>query len=257
VHYGEHPPRPELAPYVKCLWELRGDASTEVERVVPDGCCEIVLNRADPFRGVDNDRVQPRLMLVGQIPRFIRIQPTGVVDLLGIRFRPGGLFPILGVPMAELTGERVDLADVCRRLRHDLAGADRDGAERVLLGRLSRRPSRTAAAIRVIEATAGGARIGELGGGARTLERAFRREVGVPPKLLARIVRFQGVIHDVELNARLDWAHLALDHGYYDQAHLIRDFKHFAGLAPGRYFASKHPLADFFSGVSDLSNPGA
>lgn len=255
MKYREIKPRPELAPYVRCLWELTGTGS-DIERVVPDGCCEIVLNRADPFRGVDNDRIQPRLMLVGQIPRFIRIQPTGTVDLLGIRFRPGGLFPFVGVSMAELTGERIDLGDVCRRLRRDLEGASRERVEAILLDRLRKRPSRVDEAVAAIETTRGDLRIGSLG--TRTLERAFRREVGVPPKVLARIVRFQRVIHAVEATARLDWAGLALDCGYYDQAHLIRDFRHFAGLSPARYFRSEHPLADFFSGiVSDLSNRDA
>ena len=254
MNYSEIEPRRELAPFVKCFWRLEGSPDEPaVERVVPDGCCEIVLNRADPFRGVEAERIQPRLMLVGQIRRFIRIQPTGRVDLLGVRFRPGGMFPFLGVPMAELTDERIDLGDVCRRLRRDLEGADLEQVEERLLDRLGRR-GRVAGAVRLIERSGGEVRIGDLGS-ARSLERAFRKEVGVPPKLLARIVRFQQVIRSVERTARLDWARLAVEAGYYDQAHLIRDFKHFAGMTPGRYFASEHPMADFFNGVSHSSNP--
>jgi transcriptional regulator GlxA family with amidase domain len=88
-----------------------------------------------------------------------------------------------------------------------------------------------------------------VGVNGRKLERLFRRDVGLSPKLLARIVRFQNVIATVERNARRDWAALALDCGYYDQAHLINDFRRFAGMSPVRYFATEHPMADFFSGV--------
>ena len=256
MEYAEVAPRPELRPYVKCLWTLRGDGSAgRVERVVPDGCCEIVLNRADPFRGIDSGSLQPHAMLVGQIPRFIRIQPTGAVDLLGVRFLPGGLFPFLRVPQSELTEQRIDLADACAPLRRELEGADRDAVERALLGRLDARRARVGPFVERIVGTRGRVRVGDLGIGARTLERRFRREVGLSPKRLARILRFQAVIHAVEATATFDWAGLALDAGYCDQAHLIRDFRDLAGMPPGRYFAEEHPMADFFSGVSGLSNP--
>ena len=257
MNYTEIEPRAELAPYVKCYWRLQGDGPGAVERIVPDGCSEIVLNRADPFRAVDGDGIQPRLMLVGQIRRFLRIVPTGAVDLLGIRFRPGGLYPILGVPMAELTDLRIRLGDASARLERELEGADLDRIEETLLRMLRPRSGTVTPSIRDILARNGDVSIASLGTSARTLERAFRREVGIPAKLLARITRFQGVIRAVEETARLDWAGLAVDCGYYDQAHLIRDFKAFSGLSPSRYFATEHPMSDFFTGVSDSSNPPA
>ncbi len=264
MDYREIAPRAELAPFVKCFWLLSDSSpSVGVERIVPDGCCEIIVNRADPFVGVDQQREQPALMLVGQISRFLRIRPTGVVDLLGVRFRPGGLWPFVDVPQAELTDERPDVGDVCRLLRRALEegawggrgrGSAIGGLEEVLLARLVRRRSHAAAAVALVEASGGRARIGDVaaqaGASARTLERMFSREVGLSPKLLARVVRFQAVIAAVEGTRRLDWAELAQRCGYFDQSHLIRDFRAFSGLSPARYFATEHPMGDYFSGIA-------
>ncbi len=241
MEYEEFVPRSPLRDHVRCIWRLRGTGGG-VERILPDGTCEIVLNRGDPFR--HDGRVQPRTMVVGQMPRFMEIEPTGVVDLIGIRFRPGGLFPFLSAPMSELTGGWADLGDIDRALRRDLEGAR--GPEEALLARMRPANGAVAAAVAMIERGAG--RIDRIASGVgmhpRRLERAFAREVGLPPKTLARIVRFQGVLRGFG-----DWAALAQACGYYDQAHLIRDFREFAGESPTAYFARRHPMSDAFTGA--------
>ena len=187
VEYREFVPRSPLRDYVRCIWTMRSDGGG-TERLLPDGTCEIVLNRGDPFR--HEGRLQPRAMVVGQLARFMEIEPTGAVDLVGVRFRPGGLFPFLRAPMAELTGTWADLRDVDRRLRLE------DGIEEALLDRL--RPANGAVARAVAAIERGEQRIGRVADDAgihpRRLERMFLREVGLPPKMLARIARFQGVL---------------------------------------------------------------
>ena len=84
------------------------------------------------------------------------------------------------------------------------------------------------------------------GRSARTLERRFAREVGLAPKLFARVIRFQRVLEHIEKNAPVDWARLALDAGYFDQAHLIRDFRTFAETTPERYRREAHAMSDLF-----------
>jgi AraC-like DNA-binding protein len=66
----------------------------------------------------------------------------------------------------------------------------------------------------------------------------FRDQVGIPPKLLARLVRFDNVMRRARASASTPWAELALEHGYYDQAHLVRDVRRFTGLTPTRARAS-------------------
>jgi AraC-like DNA-binding protein len=181
-------------------------------------------------------------MVVGQMPRFMEIEPTGAVDLVGIRFRPGGLHPFLRAPMTELTGAWADLGDIDRSLRRDLEGVR--GPEEALLARL--RPGDGAVAAAVARIERGEQRIDrvakDLGLHPRRLERLFAREVGLPPKTLARIVRFQGVVRGTG-----EWAALAQACGYYDQAHLIRDFREFAGEPATAFFARRHAMSDAYT----------
>jgi len=289
VEYVELPPRAELRPFVRVLWSLRAVAEAgppvdRVERVVPDGCPEIVVNRGDRFRRVAADgrgHRQARILLVGPIRRAIGLEPGGVVDLVGIRFEPGGLFGVLGMPVHELADVDVTLRVVAPGLRDGLVDAVRErdlggaigGLERALLEQIGRR-RRVArsgasgvvrAAVEVMRGTPplgfdgvdGVAR--RLGVGRRALERVFRREVGLSPKTLQRILRLQGVLAELEggRGPRMGWADLALRHGYADQPHLIRDFRILAGTSPGRFLAEQRGLAGFFdpAGPSRSSNP--
>jgi methylphosphotriester-DNA--protein-cysteine methyltransferase len=104
--------------------------------------------------------------------------------------------------------------------------------------RLERLDPLAMAAVRDLLAAGGARRVSEVGGrlgvSARTLERRFRRQVGMGPKLFARLARFQEVLR--QGSGRTDLPGLALDAGYYDQPHLLRDFREFVGLAPREYF---------------------
>lgn len=239
MEYQESVPRSPLRDHIRCIWTMRSKGGC-VERVLPDGCSEIVLNRGDPFR--HEGRIQPRAMVVGQMPRFMEIEPLGVIDLVGVRFRPGGLFPFLRAPMSGLTGRWADLKDIDRGLPGALDG----DIEQALLGRLNPANGAVAAAVAAIER--GEARIDRIARAVdvhpRRLERMFLREVGVAPKLLARVVRFQRVLQGLG-----PWATVAQACGYYDQAHLIRDFREFAGEPPTAYFARRHPMSDAFTGA--------
>ena len=79
------------------------------------------------------------------------------------------------------------------------------------------------------------------------LERRFLWEVGLTPKRLSRIVRFQRAI-DLLRTTDERWAAVALDCGYYDQAHLNREFRDFAGQSPGQYLGTEQPMAERFLG---------
>lgn len=87
----------------------------------------------------------------------------------------------------------------------------------------------------------------------RQLERGFLREVGVGPKLLCRILRFQQVFRAVDRNDA-GWAGVAADCGYYDQAHLIRDFQQFARQAPSVLLAQASPLTQSFTRKERMSD---
>jgi AraC-like DNA-binding protein len=266
MRYCEIPPNPRLNAFVECFWTLEGDGpSTDAtpERILPDGCVELILNFGERFSQHTDGRraLQPRHFLVGQMSGPILISPNGSVQLLGIRFHPGGTSPFLRVPMNELTDRIAELGSLSSELECELLRAAEQASsllekmsavEAVLLARLLR-GSYDSAAIRLaarIVRSAGLISIDQLANDAgissRQLERRFMRDIGVGPKLLSRILRFQQVFRAVE---RVDpeWASIAVECGYYDQAHLIRDFNQFAGQTPAVLFSQQNALTESFT----------
>jgi len=167
---------------------------------------------------------------------------------LEVFLAPLGAYTLLGLPMDQLSEQTVDLADVLgadgRRLAEQLreAPAWRHRfalLDEFLLRRLERGPQPAAEigwAWQRLVTTGGLAPIrriaGEVGWSHRHLIAKFRQQVGLRPKTAARLVRFEGVWRRLEQRKPLDWADIARDAGYADQAHLIRDFREFAGITP-------------------------
>ena len=279
VRYHEIQPRTPLNNFVECFWTLAGDGPSTAaapERILPDGCVELILNFGERFSQQvgDTRTLQPRHFVVGQMSGPILISPNGTVQLLGIRFHPGGTSPFLRVPMNELTDRIAELGSISSELERELVGAGEaplslaektSAVEAALLQRLLRGPydsaSTTRFAARIVR-SAGLISIDQIAADAgissRQLERRFMRDIGVGPKLLSRILRFQQVFRAVE---RVDpeWASIAVDCGYYDQAHLIRDFNQFAGQTPAVLFSRQSALTESFtrkSRASHFSNTG-
>ena len=180
------------------------------------------------------------------------------------RFRPFGLSAFLAVPLHELKDRVTPIVDLwdgpAGRLEQALGDArtdaDRAGeAERFFLDRLRSGVDRAIeVTVAAILRARGQARLEPLardtGLSLRQIERRFRDAVGVGPKALSRVVRFQEVLR--RLSGDEPWVDVALDCGYYDQAHLIRDFRDFVGLAPSRFRAAEGDLARQFTSPARL-----
>ena len=82
-----------------------------------------------------------------------------------------------------------------------------------------------------------GALAQEVGWSRRHLVTRFRQQVGLPPKTIARVVRFEGLLRRVAGTGGAAWSRIAAECGYYDQAHMNRDFREFAGTTPTEYLA--------------------
>jgi AraC-like DNA-binding protein len=266
MRYREIPPQAPLNRVVECFWTLEGIAGAEVakpERILPDGCVELILNFGAEFsqHADAGPRLQPRNLLVGQMTGPIVISPTGRVELLGIRFHPGGTLPFLRLPLHEITDQVVELGGVSSGLERDLLRVTAEAAalsekikavEALLANYLANDKHHslpTALAGRIVDSH-GLVSVDQLasdaGVSSRQLERRFLREIGVGPKLLGRIIRFQQVFRAVEL-CNSAWAEVAIECGYYDQAHLIRDFNQFAQQTPAVLFSSQSPLTESFT----------
>ena len=277
MDYREFPPTPALARFVECFWSLqsdRGPESVQPERILPDGCVELILNfgaRFQEHKENDQREDQPLNYMVGQMTRPILIGPTGSVRLLGIRFHPGGAFPLFRIPMHELTNQVVDLAAIAGTLERDLvAGTEAaeslrlkiKAVEELLVDRVRscKHDSWLAGLAKRIVQCGGQVSVDSLateaGVSSRQLERRFLREVGIGPKLLCRLLRFQQIFRAIDRNDS-GWAVTAAECGYYDQAHLIRDFQEFAWQTPSMLLEHSSALTHSFTRKnrrSDFSN---
>lgn len=265
MRYREIKPTPRLRTFVECFWTLEGERAADAsppERILPDGCVELILNFGDRFlQHVDGERRrQPRNFVVGQMTGPILISASGVVRLLGIRFQPGGTRPFVDLAANEITDRVVELGGLSREFERGLLECcehafELDQKIAAIEGFLASRlghgkfdGNSLALAASIIERR-GLVSVDQLascaGVSSRQLERRFLQEVGLGPKLLARIVRFQQVFRAVESNPA--WADVAIECGYYDQAHLIRDFNQFAQQTPAVLLASKSALTESFT----------
>ena len=270
MRYREFAPGPGLEGVVHRIWTLEGpapDGPAEFQRAMPDGRPELVFNLGAAFERRHRGAVerQPLALLVGPTTGPILVRPTGRVDLIGVRLVPGRWPALLDLPGEALVDEAVPLADASRRWREDLLEplAEASGPSRIaLLERRLRRlagadargdrraDGRIGAAVELTYRTRGRVpvrRVAELAGmSPRHLTRLFRLGTGVGPAVLGRVARFQQVLRTLERPGAVRWTALAARHGYYDQAHLCRDFRRFGGLSPTRYLAAVRDLTRHF-----------
>ena len=246
--YVEYAPPPALREYVECFWTRGTPPITEVSHsVIPDGCVDLLFR----YSSLDAD-APASAMAVGTMTRPLSVGATEAAAYVGVRFWPGRALPFLGVPAAAITDVSVAIADLWRPRERDgensqrteIAGG-RGPFERLLRTRLARaeRADRTVdAAVGAILRAGGNLSIAALapalGVTRQHLARAFARHVGVPPKMFARVARVRKVLAKARVASRVDWTALALDAGYYDQAHLAGDVREITGRSPTEWLAS-------------------
>lgn len=250
--YRELPPLPSLAPYVACFWTRSAGPQAPPHRVLPDGAMDLILD----FQG------SPRVLAVGTMTEALVVPGTRASDAFGVRFRPGAFGVFVPEDARHLTDVAVPIpavlgiasAEMWERLRAEPGAASRAALmQRWLLAGLHRPPdSYVAEAVRLIEGSGGwvgSARLAaRLGLGERQIERRFAERVGISPRRFARVIRFQRAVAVAGRSPSPDWARLALETGYVDQAHLIREFQALAGVSPTRWLSERSNPAPRASG---------
>jgi AraC-like DNA-binding protein len=257
VFYRPYTPSPPLDRFVDCFW-LYGDAPTHRrERILPRGTLELVVNLGDDALLV-YDPARPDLcrrfsgaLVSGTYAQSFVVDAAQQGSIIGVHFKPGGAFPFLGPPAAELAHQHVDLqalwGPAARELRERLCEARTPGEgfhllEEALLAHLCRdldHHGAVWAGLETFAREAGPRRVldvaASVGLSQRRFIQVFSAEVGLPPKLFSRVLRFQRARLRADVRQAPDWARLALAAGYFDQSHLIRDFLAFSGLSPADY----------------------
>lgn len=251
LQFTPHAPSDDLQFFVEhywmVRWDLRGQAPYHAEHL-PDASVHLVI---------EDDLA----VVLGVASRKFSRLTEGAGRAFCIKFRPGAFYPFVNAPVSGFTNKRVSLSEVFgaagQALETAIRAAKEDKpsveiAEQFLRSRRPERDDAVALIHRIIERVAADRALTkcahlehEFNVTERTLQRLFSRYVGVSPGWVIRRYRIHDAVNQLEQGEVVDWPALAVDLGYFDQAHFIKDFKKLIGVSPGIYAKrvgqGKHP----------------
>jgi AraC-like DNA-binding protein len=250
--YAVCPPPRDLAPFVQMFWAASGEPgeTPAVERVVADGCCELIVHCGAPYRELERESgsaQQPIAFVFGQLERSLLLAPTGHTDLVAVRFTPTGVAALFGLDVRTLASLAVTLDSLFGargRLVTDQVVERRTAQERwkllarFLRGFAGRRVDRRAliaaeVTARLDRRTVQAQPIArQLGVSWRSIERAFAVTVGLAPRQYVQIRRVSAAANYLR-EGRIGLAEIAAACGFVDQSHLTRTFHALVGIPPG------------------------
>ncbi|CAN5658837.1 helix-turn-helix domain-containing protein [soil metagenome] len=266
ITYTQYKPSEALANLIECYWICRVPAMTmsPLERLIPGGRTEMIFNFGNPMEFLlPNDLLSGLtvggVFIMGQRSHIYYTRQNGDTDLLGIRFKPGGISLLTKMPAADLLNQIVaagDVLDIAVEDWRDLLLEKKNDAERIylldqLIIQITKAPTsewmacnRAVETIRHNDHITVNALCDENGFYYKKLERAFLKNIGYTPKYYHRIVRFNKAIRQMRANKN-SLTSICYDCGYYDQSHFIKDFRQFAGTRPKQFHLENHTMADF------------
>jgi AraC-like DNA-binding protein len=261
--YLTYRPGPPLDRFVRHIWYWEGDPPPHAkDRILPSGTPSLVINLEEDeirsYEGANDDQLQrfPGAVLMGAYSRYSVIDTQEQRAVLGVEFHAGGMWPFFNPAAEELHNQHVTLGDVwgsagdtlrerilaaptpharvrlveAELLVHACRPLNRSAEIDFALARLARPPQDYSIAM-----------LSEhVGLSARRLTRLFALEVGLTPKLYARIKRFERALRLMNSTGSVEWSDLALVCGYFDQSHLIKDCRAISGFTPSELRLRHH-----------------
>jgi AraC-like DNA-binding protein len=247
-------PATALDPFIEHYWHVHaapGEPFNLTVDVFADLRADLIFNHGTAYTRAVNGgpaRARTRSNLDAQRVIPIRIVQRGAVRVCGVRFRVAGLMPFFTRSLDAFTDRVVGMQEAFgadgvrldRALRESAGDAAAQAAllDAFLLSRLRTRPehAQVRTLLELIDGTSGGVRMEALGRrvgvSQRSVERLFRRCLGVGPKTYAQVVRFQRCLVRLKQDPGVTLSQIAIEAGYHDQSHLVRAYKRFAGIAP-------------------------
>ncbi len=241
LFYKEQIPCAHLRPYIHCFWELRSVkplTTTYAYRVISDGCIDLIVD-CQSYHG---------MIIAGISDAASNVPVDGAVSYFGIRFLPAGINYFIRFPLNEIQNQMIPMSSLSERNMDELSKLVFEKndfkqkinvAESFLLKRLYNQnkemhPGLTRALHHIL--TTGGdvsiqAKAAEWIS-PRQLRRLFHEHIGCSPKLFARIARFQKTLYTMRYGKPAEKINSFYQHGYFDQAHFIKEFKLLYGTTP-------------------------
>ncbi len=265
MRYRHRVPRPPLDSFIESLWVYQNEPGPHtLERILPTGAAQLIVNlKEDETRLYDRDHPErfsrtSGSVLAGVQRRFQIIDTAEQEFVAGVAFKPGGTVPFMRVPAYETSDTDIPLDALWGRrrtaaLRERLLAADGLDAKLDVLEGVLREACAppglhpaVSFALTMFDRAPTTTRIAAvsdtIGLSAKRFIERFKIEVGLTPKHYCRIRRFQRAVTLANCGRHVDWPQVALDCGYFDQAHFINDFRSFSGLTPTRYLAARTPF---------------
>jgi AraC-like DNA-binding protein len=247
-------PAPGLRGIVLSYQDYSEKSSTVMKRLeVPFAGVPVVFSFGQTYRVVDpiGQAEDHRTFAAGLADSWVVVESAGVSRGVQVNLTPIGARLFLGLPMSELTNRTVDLDDVLGPVAISLterleAATDWSARFDILDDFIARRIANAGEpsvpviwAWNKVRSSGGRASVGaiadELGYSHRRLIAQFRDHLGLPPKTMARIVRFERAIKILRSGRDYTWPDVASECGYYDQAHFNREFHEFSGRTPSQF----------------------
>jgi AraC-like DNA-binding protein len=247
-------PHAQLQDFINCIMVIHAEVGPESSVCIypptPQSSLFFYINDCIKVRkeGESNFVLQPRSVVVGLQSMRVELDVNRSHKAVRVGFHPGGMYRLLGFSMTEMIDGSYNAHDVfgneVKQVDEKLQEAEtfdeiKDVVEQFLLQKVSslKRMLPFDHAMLELLRVNGNVSMEEIASLAclslRQFERVSKERIGVSPKLYARLVRFSRAYRLYERSPQLNWTSIAYQCGYFDQMHLIRDFKEFAGVAPG------------------------
>lgn len=262
MNYQTYQPHPNLKSLVNFYWtlEVPADKNSQKQRIVPDGCIEMAFILGDDIKryiSEDDFVLQPRAMILGQPLEPFYIEPVGYVNTFSVSFYPYGFANFISEPIKNLVNKETSIHHLfdevdARELEQKIIDAQ-DTRQRIniieafLFDKLNHDTTMDAivkSTIDILLSSKGSAPINEIvkkdSSKRRQLERKFRKQIGLSPKQLGKIIRLQSALKMLLSEKKESLATIAYESEYYDQAHFIRDFREFTGASPKDFLGNKN-----------------
>ena len=261
MKYQTFQPHPDLSAFVKFYWtlEVPFDSNNKKQTIIPDGCVEMTFNLEDKIkRYITDDEfiVHPNSMVMGQRTKSYYIEPLGNVNSFAICFYPYGFANFICTPLENLVDVETPIENLfgeilAKELEQNISQAA-NTQERIeiielfLLEQLKQVKTienLVKTTVDTLLDTNGSPSINQILKGdlskRRQLERNFKKQIGISPKQLGKVLRLQTALKML-LNEKANLTSIAYEAEYFDQAHFIKDFKEFIGTTPRAFLGNEN-----------------
>ncbi|WP_103072339.1 helix-turn-helix transcriptional regulator [Aquimarina sediminis] len=261
MNYQTFQPHPDLSAIVKFYWtlEVPFDPSNQKQKIIPDGCIEMTFNLEDKIKRYisENDFViHPNSMVMGQRTKSYYIEPIGNVKSFAICFYPFGFANFINTPLEQLVDTETPIENLfgeipAKELEQKITQATStqkriEIIETFLLNKLNQSTTienLVKTTVDALLATNGSTSINQILkdnlSQRRQLERNFRKQIGISPKQLGKVLRLQSALKML-LSGDKNLTNIAYESEYFDQAHFIKDFKEFIGTTPKEFLGNEN-----------------